>query len=327
MYRISDNSCFSQNINVFYGEEGKKRSMKLSDILKKSLLAADYEIIREKEFDTFERVSYQGKLNICVAINDTKYISKITKRVTMIMIPQELNGAEFPEHVGLCIVSKPWELLFLLHNWLYRNEISYGRNIFRTRIGKNCKISPLAYIAEENVIIGDNVTIEEFVSIKSNTVIKNNAVIMTGCVLGGDGLEYKKMDNRYFYVEHAGGTIIEEDVSLHANVNVNKAVFPEENTIVGAGTKVDSFSIIAHGAKVGKNSIITTSCALAGRAYIGDEAFLSPGVMVSHNLDIGSRCVLNIGAVVTTNLTDESVVSGNFAIEHKKFIKHIKAIS
>lgn len=301
--------------------------MKLSEIIKKSLPETVYEIVREKEFDSFERVSYRGAKKICVAIDDARYIPKITQQVSMIMIPEKLRDNEFPEHVGICIVDNPWELLFILHNWLYRNDIMYGRKKFKTKIGRNCAISPLAYISEYNVIIGDNVTIEEFVSVKSNTVIGNNAVIMTGCVLGGNGLEYKKKDNKYFYVEHAGGTVIEENVSLHANVNVNKAVFPEENTIVGAGTKVDSFSIIAHGAKVGCNCLITTSCALAGRACIGDDAFLSPGVMVSHNLNLGSRSTVNIGSVVTTDLADDSVVSGNFAIEHKKFIKHIKEIS
>ena len=175
--------------------------------------------------------------------------------------------------------------------------------------------------------IGDNVIVEEFVSIKPNTVIGDNCVIMAGCVLGANGLEYKSIGEEHVYIEHVGGTVIGNNVVLHSNVAVPKAVFPYENTIIEDGTKVDTLTLISHGSHIGENCIITAGTVTAGRVTVGDDCFLGPGTTVAHNLSIGNSSVTGIGSVVTKSLEDNSVVSGNFAIEHQKFIKHIKEIS
>ena len=42
---------------------------------------------------------------------------------------------------------------------------------------------------------------------------------------------------------------------------------------------------------------------------------------------IGKNCKISIGSVVTRDVEDGAQVSGNFAIEHSKFIDNLKLIS
>ena len=51
------------------------------------------------------------------------------------------------------------------------------------------------------------------------------------------------------------------------------------------------------------------------------------GTTISNGLCIGCSARANIGAVVTKNVGDNESVTGNFAIEHKKFIENLKTIS
>lgn len=61
--------------------------------------------------------------------------------------------------------------MFALHNALSEHEGYVGKS-FPTKIGKNCRISPLASVPKENVIIGDNVTIEPMAVLKGASCLR-----------------------------------------------------------------------------------------------------------------------------------------------------------
>ena len=124
----------------------------------------------------------------------------------------------------------------------------YARARHATKIGKNCSISPLAVIAKENVIIGDNVVIEEFAVIRDNVTIGDNCVIHAGVKIGFNDFEYKKENGKLFTVAHYGGVILGEEVELHPNTCVNKALYPWDNTVIGDRCKIDMLVQVSHGA-------------------------------------------------------------------------------
>ena len=294
--------------------------MRISEIYN---LKNDEMILNEQNFDSFGILDSKTDKTLCTFIDDEKYLGKLTSNMKMIITTQHIFEQLRKRECGFLITNNPRLLFFLLHNSLKDNE-QYTRRKIKTKIGKNCNISSNVFIEPYNVVIGDNVTIGDFSSIKENTVIENNCVIGSCSVVGGDGFECKKVDDRIVRINHYGGVILKKNVTIDNNVCIDKALYPWDDTIVEEYTCVDNLVHIAHACKIGKRVLITAGSIIAGRVEISDDSWIGIGATIRNGIKIGKSARCNMGAVVTKDVMDEQSVSGNFAIDHIKFIDNIK---
>ena len=297
--------------------------MLLSEVLKEQGESFKYEITNEKTFDTLALAGGAPGTSFCTFLESEKYFPSLSPLATMVFTTKELANAIVNTGRGVCIVDSPRIAFFSLHNSLSDNKM-YIRENQLTHIGINCKISQHAFIADKNVVIGDNVTIEEFVSIKENTVIEDNCIIRAGTIIGGEGFEHKRNGKNIISVKHLGGVIIKHDVELQQGNFVDKAIYPWDNTIVGEKTKTDNNVHIAHADKIGKRVFIAACTCIAGRVETGDDVWIGPGVTIINGITIGDRAKISIGSVVTKPIMNDEHVTGNFAINHNKFIENLK---
>jgi UDP-3-O-[3-hydroxymyristoyl] glucosamine N-acyltransferase len=302
--------------------EGK--GMKASTILKSMDGNLDVECRGEIEFDYMGLSSsvYEGVL--CTFIDNEKYMDAVLNRSAVI-----LTTPEIAERYGVpaVIVDQPRYNFFRMHNFLARSsQHGYARKAFPTVIGQDSDISRLASISSENVVIGDRVTSEEFVSVKANAVIKDDAIIRAGSVIGGEGFQQMRGDGGVMAVIHAGGVVIGSHVEIQQNVCIDKAVYPWDNTILGDGCKLDNQIHIAHAVKIGRETLMAASTFVGGRVGIGEKAWIGASATISNNINVGDFAKVSIGAVVTKDVGPNQRVSGNFAIDHGKFLAFIKGI-
>lgn len=300
--------------------------MKISEILKQ---ADDKfgitEIVNDVEFETLALVIADIGLSYCTFLDDEKYIASINDKAKLIITTRAI--AKDIKDKGICISENPRISFFKLHNYLTTQKNYRLTKEFETIIGKNCNISNLASIATKNVKIGNNVTIEEFASIKENTVIGDNTFIGSGTVVGGGGFEFKRLENsEVLNVKHCGWTKIGNNVDIQHNTCIDKAIYPWDETTINDYCKIDNLVHIAHGVKLDKAVMIVAGVLLGGRTVIKENSWIGVGATVSNGLIIGKDSKVNIGAVATRSIEDNMNVSGNFAIEHKKFIEFIKSI-
>ena len=284
------------------------------------------EVIKDGLFEAMALCDARPGAATLTWLDDEKYIRQLAENPDITCVVCEVSLAEqIPESVtGVCVSSHPRNDFFLIHNHLCSSR-EYIRQEFDTVIGKNCNISPLSYIESKNVVIGDNVCIEEFVSIKANTKIGDNSRVRTGTVIGCDGYEFKNADNKIVYIEHAGGVIVGSDVDVYSNTCVCKAVFPWDDTVVGDSSKIDNLVHVAHACKIGKRNYIVAGTVLCGSLITEDDVYVGPNATIGKVImSKGSRA--SLGSVVTTDVKPGTTLSGNFAIEHQKLIKHIKAL-
>lgn len=259
-------------------------------------------------------------------IESEKHIDQLMQKnnVTCIITNEETYRSLPKEHTfGVVISNDPRNTFFRLHNSL-SIDACYKREQFPTKIGTDCHISPLSCIAEHNVVIGNHVKIEEFVSIKENVVIGDNCMIRSGTVIGGCGFEFKKDGDAQYRVEHLGGVIIGHDVEIQHNCAIDRAVYPWDDTKIGDYSKLDNLIHIGHAAKIGNNVMMPALSVIGGRTEIKDHAWIGIGSVIRNGLVIGTHARTNMGAVVTKDVADHQAVTGNFAIEHKKFIEKLK---
>ena len=295
--------------------------MLLSEILN---LNNSFELFREGEFTSLGLNVSESDEKLLSFIESEKFLSKLSESISCVITTKEMAD-KIPVNIGVIVSEIPRIDFFKLHNELVENK-NYRRETFETEIGQNCNISPTAIISNNNVKIGNNVIIEEYVIIRENTIIKDNCIIRANTVIGGEGYEFKRFDNITMGVTHIGGVIIEENSEIQYSSCIDKAIYPWDNTIVGEYTRIDNCVHISHAVKIGKRCFITANTTIGGRTKIGENCWFGLGATVANGLVIGNNSSISLGAVVTKSLEDNSKVSGNFAIEHSKFIEFIKSI-
>lgn len=285
------------------------------------------DVIRNSDFDVLGIIDSSVNLPTLSFIESEEYIDKLLSKtnITCVIATQKIANILFKKsNLGIAVVQNPRLSFFEFHNILANNK-NYCRKNFKTIIGKNCQISKMSCISEKNVIIGDNVTIEEFVSIKENTIIDDNSIIRVGSVIGSSGFEYKRTEDRIMSVYHLGGVKIGKCVEIKCNTVVDKAIYPWDSTIIDDYTKIDNLVHIGHAVKIGKRVMIPAMCVIGGRVIIKDNSWIGIGSVLRNAIQIGKCARVNMGSVVTRSVEDNHAVSGNWAIDHKDFIKLMKS--
>lgn len=295
--------------------------MRLTEILS---LISNGDVIKDGEFTSLGLAVSKCDEKLLTFIENEKYISSLGENISCVITTEELSEV-LKEKYGVILSKNPRLDYFKLHNKLAGNK-DYIRKSFDTIIGDECSISNSAVISENNVVIGKNVKIEEFVVIRENTIIGDNVVIRSGCILGGEGFEFKRTDDTIMNVIHCGGVIIENNVEIQYNTCIDKALYTWDNTIIGEYTKIDNLVHLEHGVKIGERCMIASNTVIGGRTVVGEESWIGLGAIISNGLVLGNKISISLGSVVTKNLADNEKVSGNFAINHDKYINFIKSI-
>ena len=276
-----------------------------------------------REFDSLGLIGAKSNDRICSFIKDPRFIDSISDSVKLIITSIEI--ANNIKGKDLCIVDEPWTTFFRVHNMLTEDS-RYCREIKKNVIGTNCRISGDARLDESNIIIGNNVVIEDFVTIRKNSIIGDNSIIRAGTRIGEEGFEFKKVGNEFFYVKHVGGVIVGKNVIVMHNTSIDKAIYPWDNTIVSDECIISSQVQISHAVVLRERVTAASNVFIGGRTVVEEDVWIGPGAILSNGLKVGKEARINIGSVVTKDVHDGTSISGNFAIDHDKFLAHLKSI-
>ena len=188
-------------------------------------------------------------------------------------------------------------------------SVRIGNNVF---IGNNVVI-------EKNCTIGNNVIIQHNTVIFKDTVIEDNTVIGANTTIGGIGFGYEKDENGDFQlIPHLGNVVLKQNVEVGNNTAIDRAVLG--STVLEENVKVDNLVHIAHGVKVGRNSVVIANAMVAGSVTIGKNSWVSPSASILNQKSVGSNSLVGMGAVVIKDVGDNEVVAGSPA----KLLKKIK---
>lgn len=296
-----------------------------SNLLKEFDPNVECQIINEQPFEVLSLANQTPPTDAIAFLDQAGFADKVSPKVKMLITTEELKDA-LTGNYGLVVCSNPRRVFFELQNFLVK-EKKLCRETFKTKIGRDCKISSLSSIAENNVIIEDGVTIEEFVVIRENTYIGENTIIRSGVVIGGQGFEFKPLEDIMLSVEHSGGVIIGENVEIQYNSSIDRALYIWDDTVIGDDCKIDNLVHLSHGVKLGNRCLVVAQSGIGGRTVIGENVWIGLGATVKNAIEIGDMSRVNMGAVVSKDVPQKASVTGNFAIEHSKFMDHIKELS
>ena len=201
------------------------------------------------------------------------------------------------------------------------------------KIGANVAIGHFATI-EEEVVLGDNVQIHSGVHIAAGCVIGDHTVIFpsavlyrssvigsrciihSGAVIGAFGFGYDSSKGTHKLCPQIGNVVIENDVEIGANSTIDRATYG--STIIGEGTKIDNFVMIAHNCKIGKRNLLCAHTGIAGSTTTGEYVVMAGRVGVRDHVHIGDRAVIGAMAGILGDVDPDVRIVGIPATPEKE---------
>jgi UDP-3-O-[3-hydroxymyristoyl] glucosamine N-acyltransferase len=226
--------------------------------------------------------------------------------------------------LGVATAENPRAAFFRYHNHLAENSDFYWRN-FDSEIAVDAVIHPNSYVAPLNVRIGRGCVIEPGVTVLERSVLGEGVILRAGSTIGSQGFEFKRLEGTIVAVAHAGGARLSDGVEVQANSAISRSIFGGF-TQLGEETKLDNLVHVAHNVTIGRRCFLAACAMIAGSVIVGDDVWIGPGASISSGVTIGDGANVTIGAVVTRNVPAGAHVSGNFAIDHDKFIAFLRSI-
>ena len=119
----------------------------------------------------------------------------------------------------------------------------------------------------------------------SGTTLGQRVVAHAGARIGSDGFGYVFRDGDHDKIPHVGRCIIEDDVEIGANTTIDRGSI--DDTVIGAGTKIDNLVQIAHNVRIGRLCLIMAQVGIAGSARVGDGAVIAGQAGLAGHITIG----------------------------------------
>lgn len=275
-------------------------------------------IFKDGYFENFGKLGRIHLNNTITFIYSEKYLKYINEKITCIVCTRELVKNFIDKEIGIVVSDNPKSTFYEIYYQLYLNGyFKYEEN----KISPKAIISSKAIIANQGVIIGDNCIIEDNVIIREGAILENNVLVRSNSIIAGEGFEVASIFGVNKILPHTGYCLIKENTEILNNVAICKGLFRGYYTVIGKNVKIDNFTQIAHGVKIGNNSKIAGGTVISGNTEIGENVWIGPNATISNGLKIGNNAFISLGAVVINDLKEGEKVSGNFAYEHRNFMK------
>ena len=174
-------------------------------------------------------------------------------------------------------------------------------------------------VVGDGVEIGDDCELYESVTCYPGTQLGDRVRVHAGVRLGSDGFGYVFRNNAHEKIPHVGRCIVEHDVEIGANSTVDRGSI--DDTVIGAGTKIDNLVQVGHNVRIGRLCLIMSQVGVAGSVRVGDGAILAGQVGVSGHLSIGAGARLAAQAGVIGNVPAGQTWSGYPARPHREALR------
>lgn len=271
-----------------------------------------------------------GKLStplddLCVPLRSAKFLDEVNANprvAAVITTPEIADGVD--SRLALGVSDMPDAAHAELHARL-AEMCAADLRARPNRIDASAVIDPSARVGDHGVHIGAGVRVGPHVTIAPGVSIEEGCILHPGVSLGVPGFNTGIIGGRQRIIPQLGGVRLRPYVELLANVSVARALFGGETTL-GEETVADSLVYIAHDVQIGRRVQICALVNILGRVEVGDGAYIGPSSVIVNGARIGAGAKVSIGAVVTRDVEPGTVVTGNFAIPHDRFLNQLRAI-
>lgn len=180
-------------------------------------------------------------------------------------------------------------------------------------IEAHAKVGAYAWIGAGAVVgrgseVGEKTRLHPNVTVNAGCRIGRRCVLHSGAVIGADGFGFAPFDGQWIKIPQIGGVTIEDDVEIGANTCVDRGAL--EDTVIGAGTKLDNLIQIAHNVKMGKHCVMAGCVTVAGSVTIGDHVIFGGRSVINGHITIPSGSTVGPASSIVSWPKDAKMMMG-----------------
>jgi len=186
------------------------------------------------------------------------------------------------------------------------------------RIGASTRLDPHVTVGA-GAMVGDDCHLYPGVTLYGGTTLGARVRVHAGARIGSDGFGYVFRDGAHHRIPHVGRCILEADVEVGANSTIDRGSI--DDTVIGAGTKIDNLVHVAHNVRIGRLCLLMAQVGVAGSVRIEDGCILAGQVGISGHHTIGSGARLAAQAGVFGDVPAGETWSGYPARPHREALR------
>jgi UDP-3-O-[3-hydroxymyristoyl] glucosamine N-acyltransferase len=260
----------------------------------------------------------------------------------VVLVPPALADAPAPG-AGACVVVPDPQVALLSLLPVLHPPVPRAPGIHQTAIigrgvvlGEGVSVGPYAVVGDgatlgaratvhahavigPGVAVGDDSEVGPHATIHAGSALGRRVRVRAGARIGNEGFKYVFTGGAHVKMPHVGRCLLEDDVEVGANACVDRGTI--DDTVIGAGTKLDNLVHIAHNVKLGRLCLVMAQVGIAGSVRVGDGVVLAGQVGVSDNHVIGDRAILAAQAGVFGDIPAGETWSGYPARPHREQLR------
>jgi len=287
-------------------------------------VAGCLEVFRDGRFGDLGFLS-QPLAGMLTFVDDERYLQRAlhcASDIACVISTVKLADRLAPIH-GLAVSENPRRSFYAIHNHLASTTSFYGDDA-ATSIHPSARVHPRAYIDERNVHVEADAVIGPQTTVLEGSRIGRGARVEAATVVGATGFQSIR-EQPVVDMVHAGQVYVEEGAVVLSNSVLARAVF-RQATRIGPAAHIGSLVFVSHNVQIGERTFVGHGATLAGNVWVGADAWIGPGATILNNVRIGDKANVSLGAVVVGDVEDGRRVSGNFSIDHRRYLRHIAGL-
>ncbi len=177
----------------------------------------------------------------------------------------------------------------------------------RARVGPRCRIGALAVLGP-GVVLGPDCRIGAHASL-SHALLGARVYVYPGARIGQEGFGFAITVEGFHSVPQLCRVILEDDVEVGANAAIDRGSL--QDTVIGAGSRLDNLVQIGHNARLGRGCVIVSQAGISGSTVLEDHVMVGPQAGLTGHLRIGRMAKIGAQSGVMTDLDAGAEVVGS----------------
>lgn len=189
-------------------------------------------------------------------------------------------------------------------------------------LGDRCWIGAHAFVGD-GASVGPDSRLHPAARVYPGVEIGSRVVVHGGANIGREGFGWITATGQR--IPHVGRCVLGDDVEIGANTCVDRGSI--DDTIIGAGTKIDNLCQIAHNVRIGRMCFLASQVGIAGSARIEDGVQIGGQAGLQGHITVGSGAVLGGQAGVLGDVPAKQFWSGYPARPHREQLRSHAAVA
>lgn len=158
----------------------------------------------------------------------------------------------------------------------------------------------------------------------SHTVVGERVIILPGARIGQDGFGFAVGPEGFESVPQLGRVVLEHDVEIGANTTIDRGSV--NDTVIGAGSRLDNLVQIGHNARLGRCCIVVSQAGISGSTVLEDFVTVAAQAGLIGHIRIGAKARIGAQCGVMSDVESGADVIGSPAMPFREFFRNVAVL-